>query len=333
MVISSVREFLALTNDWRRKIMKQKQEFMTNTVVVCIGALICCAFWGSAFPCIKLGYQFFQIDSADTATQILFAGCRFALAGMLTIIMGSILTKQWLFPRKQSLPLVMKLSIFQTILQYLLFYIGLAHTTGVKSSIIVGTNVFVSIVVASLIFRQEKMTMAKAIGCLIGFIGVVIVNLNGSGFDMNMSFVGEGCVFLSTVAYACSSVLIKDYSKKENPVVLSGYQFLLGGLVMIACGLAAGGRLVHVTGAGMAMLFYLGLLSAVAYTLWGILLKYNPVSKVSVFGFMNPIFGVVLSAWLLQEGDQAFGWKSVIALILVCIGIFIVNKNWKKKTL
>ena len=311
--------------------MKQRQEFMTKTAVVCVGALICCAFWGSAFPCIKLGYQFFQIDSTDTATQILFGGCGFAIAGLLTIIFGSVLNRRWLFPKKQSWLLVVKLSLFQTILQYLFFYIGLAHTTGVKSSIIVGTNVFVSIVVASFIFRQEKMTIAKAMGCLIGFAGVVIVNLNGSGLDRNMSFAGEGCIFLSTIAYACSSVLIKDYSKKENPVILSGYQFFFGGLVMIACGLAAGGRLVHITGVGIAMLLYLGLLSAIAYTLWGILLKYNPVSKVTVFGFMNPIFGVVLSAWLLQEKDQAFGWKSIVALLLVCFGIFIVNKNWEKK--
>ena len=144
--------------------MKQRQEFMTKTAVVCVGALICCAFWGSAFPCIKLGYQFFQIDSTDTATQILFAGCRFAIAGLLTILFGSVLNRRWLFPKKQSWLLVVKLSLFQTILQYLFFYIGLAHTTGVKSSIIVGTNVFVSIVVASFIFRQEKMTIAKAMG-------------------------------------------------------------------------------------------------------------------------------------------------------------------------
>ena len=170
--------------------MKQKHEIMTHTAVVCVGALICCAFWGSAFPCIKLGYQFFQIDSGDTAAQILFAGCRFALSGVLTILMGSVISRQFLFPKKQSLPLVLKLSLFQTILQYLLFYIGLAHTTGVKSSIIVGTNVFVSIVVASFVFHQEKMTVAKTFGCLIGFAGVVIVNLNGNGLDMNMSWLG-----------------------------------------------------------------------------------------------------------------------------------------------
>lgn len=75
------------------------------------------------------------------------------------------------------------------------------------------------------------------------------------------------------------------------------------------------------------MLVYLAVVSAVAYSLWGILLKYNPVSKVAVFGFMNPVFGVILSALLLGEGAQAAGVKSLIALLLVSIGIYVVNKK------
>ena len=68
----------------------------------------------------------------------------------------------------------------------------------------------------------------------------------------------------------------------------------------------------------------MALISAVAYTLWGIMLKYNPVSRVSIFGFMNPVFGVLLSAVILREGSS-FGLKGVMALLLVCAGIFIVN--------
>lgn len=54
-------------------------------------------------------------------------------------------------------------------------------------------------------------------------------------------------------------------------------------------------------------------------------MKYNPVSKVSVFGFMNPVFGVILSAILLKE--EAQGVTSIIALVLVSTGIYIVNKT------
>ena len=94
---------------------------------------------------------------------------------------------------------------------------------------------------------------------------------------------------------------------------------------MVLCGFAAGGRVSGFTASSFGLLFYMACISAVAYTLWGILLKYNPISRVAVFGFMNPVFGVILSAWLLGEKEQAAGIKSVIALILVCIGIFVVN--------
>lgn len=308
--------------------MKTKEQFMTKTVVVWLGALLCCALWGSAFPCIKIGYQLFEIPSDATATQILFAGCRFTLAGILAIIIGSVLNHRILIPKQGSWGKITKLCMLQTVAQYLFFYIGLANTSGVKASIIEGVNVFISILVASLIFRQEKLTARKMLGCIIGFAGVILVNITG-GIDMAFTFTGDGFIVLSTIAYAFSSVMIKRYSQEENPVTLSGYQFVLGGLIMVVCGLPMGGRLTVISGAGIAMLLYLAVISAVAYSMWGVLLKYNPVSRVTVFGFMNPVFGVILSAIFLRESGS-IGVVCILALVLVCAGIYIVNRTPKQ---
>lgn len=298
---------------------------MQKNMVVCLGAMLCCALWGSAFPFIKIGYRLFDIAADDTATQILFAGCRFTLAGMMAIIIGSIAAKQLLHPVRENIGRVLWLSMLQTVLQYLFFYIGLAHTSGVKASIIEGMNVFVAILVASLLFHQEKLTFMKLAGCTIGFAGVVLINLNGMNFELSLQ--GEGFIFLSTVAYAFSSVFLKRYSVKDNTVMLSGYQFVLGGLIMTAVGIAMGGHVQITSVRALVLLLYLAMVSAVAYSVWGILLKYNPVSKVAVFGFMNPVFGVILSAFLLHESDQASGWISIVSLILVCIGIYAVNRQ------
>lgn len=305
---------------------KNKEQLMQKTIVVWLGALLCCALWGSAFPCIKIGYQLFQIESEQTATQILFAGCRFALAGILALVIGSLVKGKILVPKKQSYGKIVTLCMFQTVAQYVFFYIGLANTSGVKASIIEAVNVFVAIFIASLCFHQEKLTTRKVMGSIIGFLGVILVNLTGSEINTHFSFVGEGFIFLSTVAYAFSSVLMKSYSTEEDPVCLSGYQFLVGGLLMILFGVAMGGRMTVMTAGGAAMLIYLALVSAIAYSVWGILLKYNPISKVAVFGFMNPVFGVLLSAMLLKE-YQMIGLMSIISLILVCLGIYIVNKE------
>jgi len=260
-------------------------------------------------------------------SQILFAGYRFTLAGVLAILLGSLISRKFLVPKKASISRIFTLSMLQTVGQYILFYIGLAHTAGVKASIIGGMNVFIAILVASLIFRQEKMTTPKIIGCLTGFIGVILVNVSQTGFDLHVSLSGEGFIFLSAIAYGFSSVLIKQYSKDENPFVLSGYQFVIGGMILTIIGFLLGGKVTHFTAASTLLLIYLALISAVAYSLWGILLKYNPVSKVAIFGFMNPMFGVLFSSLLLNEKAQAFGWNSIMALILVCAGIFIVNKK------
>lgn len=305
--------------------MNTKEEFMRKTAVVWFGAFICCLLWGSAFPCVKIGYRMMQIEAGDYATQMLYAGYRFAIAGILVIIFGSIGKKKALIPQKKSWDKIFILSMFQTVGQYIFFYIGLAHTTGVKSSIIIGTNAFVAILVASLLFHQEKLTMRKVAGCVVGFAGVALVTLNGRGLDLNMSVTGEGFMFLSTVAYAFSSVYFKRYAKEEDSFVLSGYQFLLGGIILSVIGYLLGGRIAVFDKESMAMLIYLALVAAVAYTLWGILLKYNPISRVAVYGCMNPVIGVILSVLLLHEKDQASGARSALALILVSIGIYIVN--------
>lgn len=302
------------------------EKFMQKTIVVWIGALICCALWGSAFPCIKLGYAWMQIRGEDTATQILYAGYRFTLAGILTICIGSLLQKQFLHPKMEAVPKVVKLCMLQTVIQYLFFYIGLAHTDGTKASIIEGMNVFVAILIASFIFRQEKLTIRKILGCLIGFLGVVLVNTSKGHMDLNMTLMGEGFIFFSTISYAFSSVLIKKYSKEENPVMLSGWQFVTGGLIMGITGFLLGGRLVSFQTKSLLMLIYLALISAVAYSLWSILLTYNPISRVAVFGFMNPVFGFILSAILLKE-SSAFQKMAILSLVLVCGGIYIVNKE------
>lgn len=305
-----------------------KNNLLTNKFIVCIIAIICCALWGSAFPFVKIGYSLFDIT--DTASQIFFAGLRFTIAGIMTIVIGSFLNKKILFPANKSWKPILKLSFFQTFVQYLFFYIGLSITTGVKASLIEGTCAFFSILIASLIFKQEKLTFIKILACFIGFGGVIVSNVNGVSFESGLS--GDLMILVSTLSYAFSSVLIKKYSQEENPVTLSGYQFFLGGLALTFVGLFMGGTLNKITWQSASVLLYLGLLSAIAYSLWGIILKHNKVSNVTVYSFMIPVFGVILSALLVpSERMGAFKVENIVALVLVSIGIIIINKISDKK--
>jgi drug/metabolite transporter (DMT)-like permease len=138
-------------------------------------------------------------------------------------------------------------------------------------------------------------------------------------------------MLMAALFYAFSSCCIKIFSKHENPVVLSGYQFMLGGLVLYIIGAAMGGQLVFWSSGCAYNLIYMGFISAGAYTLWGVLLKHNPVSRVSVFGFINPVMGVLLSALFLGENKEAFSITGMLALLLVAAGILIVNIEIKER--
>lgn len=293
-------------------------------------AMLSCFLWGSATPAIKIGYGMFAIDSADTSSIILFAGIRFFLAGILVVFFQSLLRRRFLAPQKEALPSIFALSLAQTAVQYLFFYIGLAHTTGVHGTIISGTGGFISILMASLLFHYEKLTPAKLLGCIAGFAGILVMNLSGQGGDnlFDVSFLGEGFVFLSQISYAVSGILIKKFSGRFDVVMLSGWQFTLGGLLMIAAGGIGGGHIAF-TGDWKAylLLLYMALISAVAYSVWGILLQHNPISRVSIYTFLTPLFGVLLSAVFLGEWEQALSFKTLAALVLVCGGIYAVNRK------
>ena len=305
----------------------KKERFWTATPVIFLMTLICCFLWGSAFPCVKIGYRLFRIASGDSAGQLLFAGVRFTLAGLLVLLFGSLQNRRVLLPDGKSKGDILILALFQTIGQYFFFYIGMAHTSGVKSSIIEASSTFLAILIAALIFRYEKLTARKIIGCLIGFAGVLLILIPGSAIDFSMHWNGEGFILLSALMYSFSSSFIKRFSKREDPLVLSGCQFVIGGLVLAASGAALGGRLSGFTPASSLLLLYMALISAVAYSLWSILLKYNPVSRIAVFGFMNPVLGVILSAVLLNEKNQAFSLYGLLSLVLVSAGIITVNRS------
>lgn len=309
--------------------MESKKSILENPKMVLPSAMLCCLLWGSAFPLVKIGFSWLNISSEDIPTEILYAGLRFTLAGVIAIIITSLISGKFLRPTMKSLPKVFSLSMFQTILQYLFFYIGLSNTSGVKASVIEAMNVFVALIVSCLIFRMEKITAAKIIGSVIGFAGVVIINVSKGDLAGGLTLKGEGFILISTVAYAFSSVLMKHWSNKENPMMMSAWQFLLGGIIMSILGFALGGRISGFDLRSVLLLIYLASLSAIAYSLWASLLKYYPVSRIAVYGFMNPVFGFILSAFLLGE-SEAFGLKSIAALVLVCLGIYIVN--YTKKT-
>ncbi len=314
-------------------IVKEKNQVLwSNTAVAFATALFCCVLWGSATPAIKIAYRLFGIATDDTASRLMLSGARFMIAGLMIILFASLMRKKILLPKKTSFGRIALLSMFQTVGQYYFFFMALANTTGVRGSIINALGNFLAILFAAYIFRMEKMTLQKWIGCIIGFAGIVLILGGGEAIMAGdkISASGEGAMIVADIFYALSGCCIKIFSKDEDPVVLSAYQFLMGGAILYLFGIVMGGSLVFSGVSCVGNLIYMGFISAGAYTLWGILLKYNPVSKISIMGFLNPVMGVLLSALFLGENKEAFSIVGIGSLVLVAMGIYVVNKVFVK---
>ena len=221
--------------------------------------------------------------------------------------------------------MVLKLAAVQTVGQYVLFYIGVAHTISVKASIIQGLGAFVSILIASFIFRYETMDRTKWIGGALGILGVIVMNWRSGSFGGGLSLFGEGALVLSMISCAFSAGMIKKYGQKEDPVTLNGWQFVVGGAVMIVIGLLCRGQLLPQGGTAYLVMLYLVMLSAVAYSLWSMLLKTYPISKIAVFMFLQPLFGVILGILLVKQKPDTSPVQYAAALALVCACIIVIN--------
>ena len=282
-------------------------------------ALLSCALWGAAFPSIKIGYEWLEID--DVGSQILFAGYRFFLAGVITFTVACIVEKRLIKIEKKSIPHVMGIGLLQTTIQYVCFYIGMSYITGSKGAIINSASTFAAIILAHFIVKGERLTLQKGLGCIIGFAGVIIVNLGGLGGGV--TFLGEGMVLLCAIAYGVSSTLLKLMSHRGTAMAITAYQLLFGGTLLIIIGVITGGWITGFDLKSVLLLIFMAIISSVGFSIWAALLKHNPVGKVAIFGFSIPVFGVILSAIFL--GEAIFTVKSIGALLFVSVGIIIVN--------
>ena len=290
-------------------------------------AVLCCLLWGSAFPAVKAGYALLHVAKTDMATQMLFAGWRFFGAGLILLVLAvlAVLGRRSIAVPREQITSVVGLGVFQTTLQYVFFYIGLAHATGVKSSIMNATGAFFGVILAHFLFKNDRLTGRKVAGCLLGFAGVLTVNLGGKGFDFEFTLLGEGFVVIAAFVLAAASIWGKAISQKMDPMVMTGWQLTIGGAGLLAIGEVAGGHLGGFDIRSLALLAYMAGLSAAAFALWSLLMKHNPVGMLAVFNFLIPVFGVLLSALFLHE--PVLAWKNAVALALVCGGIFLVTRK------
>jgi drug/metabolite transporter (DMT)-like permease len=307
-----------------------ERHILANPLVAALLASFCAILWGSAYPAIKVGYELFGVAGDDTAAKIAFAGLRFIISGLLVLLFWRLLNpSQSLFgtlePRLMAS--VGLLGLVQTAIHYTFFYIGLSYTSGAKSSILNSSTVFFSALFAHLVYTNDKVTLKKAMGILLGFSAVILVNLDSS-LGLSFTAKGEGFILLAALLHSASALYSKRLTKRVDPVLLTAIQLALGGVILLGTAFAMGGSLPRSSMKGFLLLGYLAALSAVAFSLWTMLLKYNRISSITIFNFLIPVSGTLLSAAFL--GESVIGVEYLVSLPLVVAGIVLVSYSSSK---
>ena len=271
---------------------------------------------------IKIGYECFGIGSG-AFEQILFAGIRFLIAGVLVFSVSAIKEKR--IPRiaEGNGKNVFCVAVFYTFLQYIFFYIGLSGTSGASGSIVNSVSVFIAVLLSHFVYPDDKLTVRKAAGVALGFAGVLFATLAGGNMCV-FSFSGEGLILVAAMCFAIGSMLNKRATKRNDGFTVTAYNLMIGGAMLILLGLLGGGGGFTVTPKGVLVLFYLCAVSAIGFSILSVLLRKYPVGRVSVYNFVIPVSGTILSALIL--GEDILRWQYPVALLAVCAGILLVNR-------
>ena len=297
--------------------------FFGNPAAAVGMAVVCNVLWGSAFPFIKMGYRLFAIDATDTASIMCFAGVRFMLSALLVYAGGTALRRGPLpMPKGKNLLSCCGLGLWQTAAQYTFYYSAVALLTGAMGGILNSTQSFMGVILAHFLYgKADRMTPRKAIGCALGFSGVLVATLGNHGSGSGW---GVFCMMAATIIFTLSGPWNKSVTKKADSFAVCFINLFVGGLALFVLGTVLGGSLHVQSALAVVVMLYLAFICGAGYVLWALLMKNNPVSRIAVFGFVNPVVNVLLSAVL--NGEPLFRWQYLAALVFVCVGIWLVNK-------
>jgi drug/metabolite transporter (DMT)-like permease len=290
---------------------------------VALFALTAAVAWGWAYPLIKLGFDEFAITQEMTASKMLFAGIRFTISGLIVLAIALSRGLSLKVYKPSGWFYLLAYALLNTTIHYAFFYIGLSHSAGARAAILNSLGVFMLVLLACVFFKSDKLTPAKIIGCVVGFTGILVLNIGG-GAGNGFTFMGDGMIILNAMCSAFAGLMTRGLGRRANVFVATGYSLALGGIMLMLPGIMLSGTLPVVTAAGVGILFLLICISTLGFTLYNKLLSCNPVGKVAIFNSLIPVVGAVTSCLCLNE---PFYWKYLVAALLAMTGIYILNSR------
>ena len=292
--------------------MKNKGIFVSLAVML---------LWGLLFPLVKLGYSVFGIEGVGSI--LTFAGLRFTVCGVLITAFAALKCKGGFKGLGKNIAGILGAGLFSIILHYACTYTGLSLTEGGKTAIIKQIGAVLYICFGALFFKEERLTIQKIGGLLLGILGILAINF-GSG---KLTFgVGDWLIIGASFCTVFANVISKKTLSNTEPLVLTGVSQLFGGVVLLAVGLIAGGDIVTVVPKTLPQAcVFVGIIAAsvVSYSLWYLLVQKENLSKLFIIKFSEPLFAAVFG-WLIG-GENIWQLNYLVAFVLIRLGITVAN--------
>jgi len=285
-----------------------------NTFKFTLLLLLTTFLMGSSFAVVKIGLPY--------SSPLLLAALRFTLAGIIMAVIVIVLKRPHPTSKGTWIKIVI-IGAFQTAGVMGCIFLSLRTITASESSILTFTNPLL-VVVFGTIFSKTRYKLYQWMGVLLGLVGVSITMGAQIEFKIGILF-----GIFSAVSWAISTLLAKKWGGFFNTWVLSAYQMLFGGLLLLLGSFILEKPVFILNGNSLSILLWLSIMSSIVqFAVWFYLLQNGDPGKTSVFLFLAPFFGV-LSGWLLL-GEPLYP-ALIVGGFFIITGIFLVNSNFQQK--
>lgn len=180
------------------------------------------------------------------------------------------------------------------------------------------------------VFQGKKIQAMSLIGVLLGFVGIYLLVSQNQVVSQEGSIIGMLMIFVCMISWASGSLFVGKADLPENFFINTGYQMLMGGLMLLIASLCLGEEwsLPNTWSErvqwSMSLLIIFG--SIVAFTSFNYLLRIVSPEKVATSTYVNPIIALALGWYVLNENITT---QSVLAAIILLTGVYFINSKKK----
>jgi drug/metabolite transporter (DMT)-like permease len=278
--------------------------------------------WSASFLWIKIA-----LDEIGPFTLVAFR----VLFGVL-FAGGAVLLQRKAWPRDWAswLPFLI-LGLTSIAVPFFLITWGELSIDSAVASILNATVPLFTIVIAHLFLHDDKMTVQRVIGLLIGFVGVIVLLSEDLTAGMQSSILGQAAVILASIFYAASSVYARRKTQSAAGLVRGAAPLVSATVIMwlVTPVLESPLKVPQLPLTWIAIL-WLGILgSGLALILWYYLLHEIGPTRTGMVSYIFPLGGVILGVIFLNEH---LSWQLAVGALLIISSIVVVNWQPKKSS-